>query len=172
MKRALALMVLSTGLTACAAPKRAEAPARGASPDQAPPGYAERQAPGAYAPPPPPAPPSSEPLARPSGPTTAPPAPESPAASRSATIRRAANDVEASQRELDIAGGDCRNACRALGSMDRATGRICSLAQSDDEQRRCSQAKTRVYSARDQVRNTCGTCPDVSVERNAPIPSR
>ena len=92
--------------------------------------------------------------------------------SRALALSQAGTEVESSQRELDVAGGDCRNACRALGSMDRAAGRICSLAQSEDEQRRCGDAKTRVYSARDKVRTTCGTCPDVSVDRTAPIPSR
>lgn len=91
---------------------------------------------------------------------------------RTVAMSQASNEIEAAQRELDVAGGDCRNACRALGSMDRAAGRICSLASSNDEQRRCGDAKTRVYSARDKVKNTCGTCPDVSVDRSAPIPSR
>ena len=95
-----------------------------------------------------------------------------PPPTRSAALRQASSDIDASQRELDVAGGDCRNACRALGSMDRAAGRLCGLAQSSDEQRRCEDAKVRVYSARDKGRNTCGTCPDVSVERSAPVPSR
>ncbi len=95
-----------------------------------------------------------------------------PPPTRSAALRHASADIEVSQRELDVAGGDCRNACRALGSMDRAAGRLCDLAQSSDEQRRCEDAKVRVYSARDKVRNTCGTCPDVTVERSAPVPSR
>ncbi len=95
-----------------------------------------------------------------------------PPASRELSISQASNDVDVSQRELDVAGGDCRNACRALGSMDRAAGRICALAQAEDEIHRCEDAKTRVYSARDRVRGTCGSCPDVTVERSAPIPSR
>jgi hypothetical protein len=86
-------------------------------------------------------------------------------------MTQASNDIEASQRELDVAGGDCRNACRALGSMDRAAGRLCGLAQSADEVRRCGDAKSRLYSARDKVRNTCGSCADTSVDRNAPVPS-
>jgi hypothetical protein len=91
---------------------------------------------------------------------------------RAMALSQARADVEAAQRELDVAGGDCRNACRALGSMDRAAGRICGLAQSDDEERRCGDAKVRVYSARHKVKSTCGGCPDVSVERTDPIPSR
>jgi hypothetical protein len=118
---------------------------------------------------PPPPPPSAPPQA------SAPPSPDyapAPPGNRAAALRQAATDIEASQRELDVAGGDCRNACRALQSMDRAAGRLCGLAQSDDEVRRCGDAKIRVYSARDKVRNTCGSCSEVSVDRNAPIPSR
>ena len=95
-----------------------------------------------------------------------------PPPNRTIALSQASNDIESAQRELDVAGGDCRNACRALGSMDRAAGRLCGLAQSSDEQRRCGDAKTRVYSARAKVKNTCGSCPDVSVDRDAPIPSR
>lgn len=87
-------------------------------------------------------------------------------------VTQAASDLERSQRELDVAGGDCRNACRALGSMDRAAGHLCTLAQSDDERRRCEEAKEQVRSARVKVRKMCGTCPDVALERDAPIPSR
>jgi hypothetical protein len=92
--------------------------------------------------------------------------------SRATAVLGAANEVEASQRELDGAAGDCRNACRALGSMDRAAGRLCELAQGSDEGRRCDDAKRRVYSARDRVKSTCGACEGgPSVERTAPIPS-
>jgi hypothetical protein len=89
-----------------------------------------------------------------------------------ATVAAAASDLESSQRELDVAAGDCRNACRALGSMDRAAGRLCELAQ-DSEARRCDDAKQRVYSARDRVKNTCGSCPNgPSVDRKDPVPSK
>jgi hypothetical protein len=167
---AIALGVL---LGACAAPKSGESKSPAAEAAQGsyqypqqntPSAYPQQSAPGTFAPPPPP--PGLPDTARPASPAEPTPA------NRSVAMSQASNDVETSQRELDVAGGDCRNACRALGSMDRATGRICGLAQSEDEQRRCSDAKTRVYSARDKVRNTCGTCPDVSVERSAPIPSR
>jgi hypothetical protein len=87
-------------------------------------------------------------------------------------LQSAANEVDSSQRELDVAAGDCRNACRALGSMDRAAGRLCELSQGESELRRCDDAKRRVYSARDRVKTTCGGCPNgPSVERTAPIPS-
>ena len=87
-------------------------------------------------------------------------------------LRAASNEVESSQRELDVAGSDCRNACRALGSMDRAAGRLCELSQGADEGNRCNDAKQRVYSARDRVRTHCGSCPNgPSVDRAAPMPS-
>jgi hypothetical protein len=153
-------------LVACAAQRKASEPATpaaepaaagGQHADQMAPPSAQQPAQPGYAPAPPP---PSEPRDH------------APAPTRALALSQAGNEVESSQRELDVAGGDCRNACRALGSMDRAAGRLCGLAQSEDEQRRCGDAKTRVYSARDKVRNTCGTCPDVTVERGAPIPSR
>lgn len=92
---------------------------------------------------------------------------------RAAAIQSASRDVQASQRDLEAAGSDCRNACRALGSMDRAAGRLCELSQGGGEPQRCDDAKRRVYSARDRVKTTCGTCADgTTVERAAPIPSR
>jgi len=92
--------------------------------------------------------------------------------SRSMALQSASNEIESSQRELDVSAGDCRNACRALGSMDRAAGKVCELVQGDGEGRRCDDAKQRVYSARDRVKTTCGGCPGgPSVERTAPIPS-
>lgn len=171
--RVVVALLLGSGLVACAARKSAEAP-------PAQPGAEPQAAPAAYQAAPAPAAPQStstdamggEP-APPAQPSTAPGhGPFAPPPSRSVALRQASSDIETSQRELDVAGGDCRNACRALGSMDRAAGRLCGLAQSSDEQRRCEDAKVRVYSARDKVRNTCGACPDVSVERSAPVPSR
>lgn len=91
---------------------------------------------------------------------------------RNAAIARAGNDFDVAQRELDVAAGDCRNACRALGSMDRAAGRLCELAQASEETRRCDDARRKVLSARDRVKQTCGGCPGgPSVERNDPVPS-
>lgn len=172
-RAALAAFVASA-LVACAAGRKsAEAPAA-TSPASEPAGYAQQPALQATPPPPPAAPsPGADALSpQPGQPGTAPGTYAPPPPNRSIALSQASSDIEASQRELDVAGGDCRNACRALGSMDRAAGRLCGLAQSNDEQRRCSDAKTRVYSARDKVKNTCGSCPDVSVDRDAPIPSR
>jgi hypothetical protein len=166
-------------LTACAAAKSPQsAPAAGAVSAQA---DAQQGAypsmPAEAAPAPPPPPPASQPApeARPDTPPSTPSPPSGGATagtSRSMAIQSAANDVDSSQRELDVAAGDCRNACRALGSMDRAAGRLCELAQGSPEGRRCNDAKQRVYSARDRVKTTCGSCPDgPTVERAAPIPS-
>lgn len=83
----------------------------------------------------------------------------------------AARELDKSERELAVAAGDCTTACRALGSMDRAAGHLCSLHGSTDAPR-CTDAKTRVYSARAKVKSTCGSCPGgPSVESDAPIPS-
>ena len=93
-------------------------------------------------------------------------------ASREVTLGRARGELETAQRELDVAASDCAAACRALGSMDRATLHLCGLAQVDDERLRCEDAKTKVRGARDKVRTTCGSCPGgITVDRNAPVPS-
>lgn len=162
-------------LMGCAAQSAKSPPSSAASePPQAQAGYGQ---PAAYpstpaqpaplpeaSPPPPPPPPPSTP-GQPGGAASG-------ATSRSMAVQGAANEVDSSQRELDLAAGDCRNACRALGSMDRAAGRLCELSQGSDEGRRCDDAKRRVYSARDRVKTTCGTCPNgPSVERRDPIPS-
>jgi hypothetical protein len=168
MRTMMATTVLTTGLVACAAGRKsAEAPppaAPAAAPksESAPPAGAAMASEDTN-----PRPAQSQPPPPPSSGSFGPPP-----SNRAAALNQASTDIESSQRELDVAGGDCRNACRALGSMDRAAGRLCGLAQSNDELRRCGDAKVRVYSARDKVRNTCGSCPDVSVDRDAPIPSR
>jgi hypothetical protein len=91
---------------------------------------------------------------------------------RTAALGRARSDLDAAERELQTSAGDCANACRALGSMERATGHLCELASSLEDRRRCEEAKTKVLAARDRVRGTCGACPGgPSLERSAPIPS-
>lgn len=91
---------------------------------------------------------------------------------RAAALREAGHDFDRSQRELDATAGDCRSVCRALASMDRAAGRVCSLTEGEPDGERCRDVSNRLYSARDRVRRTCGACPDgPSVERAAPIPS-
>lgn len=167
--RTASVALVATALVACAAERKAaEAPR---SPPASDPAAAVHAQPGAAPPPPAPSPATDAAGPSPTQPGM-PAASHAPLSSRTLALGQATNDIEASQRELDVAGGDCRNACRALGSMDRAAGRLCGLAQSDDEQRRCGDAKTRVHSARTKVKNTCGSCPDVTVDRDAPIPSR
>ncbi len=170
--RTASAALVASALVACAAGRKsAEAPAA-TTPASEPAGAAGYGQQPQAAPPPPPSPAGDAAGPQPSQPGTAAGSFAPPPPSRSLALSQATNDIESSQRELDVAGGDCRNACRALGSMDRAAGRLCGLAQSNDEQRRCGDAKTRVYSARAKVKNTCGSCPDVSVDRDAPIPSR
>jgi hypothetical protein len=73
---------------------------------------------------------------------------------------------------LSGAANDCVTACRALGSMDRATGQLCALSGAAVDQPQCDDAKGRLLRARDRVRSSCGGCPGgPSVDRNAPIPS-
>jgi hypothetical protein len=92
--------------------------------------------------------------------------------SREMAVNQAKGDLDTAQRELDVAAGDCGAACRALGSMDRAAGHLCGMAQEQGERDRCEDAKTRVRRARDKVKATCGSCPGgPSVDRNAPVPS-
>ncbi len=145
-----------------------EAPAA-ASPQA--PGAQETTPPGYASPPgyPSPAPATSESTA------------QAPAKSAADALQTAGRELEASQRELEASqreleasqrGGDCRTACRALGSMDRAAGRLCSLADGAPDARRCDDAKSRLYTARDRVRASCSSCSgNPSVERSAPVPS-
>lgn len=92
---------------------------------------------------------------------------------RAVAINKASSDIDTAQRELDVAGSSCQNACRALGSMDRAAGHLCQLTREDNTHDRCDDAKRRLYNARDKVRGSCGACPDnqPATDRNAPIPS-
>jgi hypothetical protein len=92
--------------------------------------------------------------------------------SREVATQQARTELEAAQRELDVSASDCRAACRALGSMDRAAGHLCALAQEQTERDRCEDAKKSLRGARDKVRTTCGSCPGgPSVDKNAPVPS-
>jgi hypothetical protein len=125
---------------------------------------------GAYPPPTAPAQPGYPP--QPGGVTPAPEPSAGTPGTRAIQLQGASRDLDAGERQLDVSTSDCGNACRALGSMDRATGVLCQLAQQADEQRRCDDAKKKVYSARDRVKSTCGSCPGgPSVERADPIPS-
>ncbi len=90
----------------------------------------------------------------------------------SAAIHARAGEVDRFEAELVQAGSDCREACRALGSMDRACGGLCSLSRGTSEAPLCSTATKRLLAARDNVKRACGACPNgPSVERFAPVPS-
>ncbi len=175
MRRALPLVAIASLLVACAAAKGRDTQAPSAAQEAAPatggasaqdygqPSPQQAPAQPGYAPPPP---------ATPAPTTPAEPGAGS-AGTRAVALQQASSDIDAAQRELDVSGGDCRHACRALGSMDRAAGRVCSLTREDTSHDRCDDAKRRLYGARDRVRSTCGACPDgqPAVERNAPVPS-
>ena len=117
----------------------------------------------------------------PSPAAAAPPAGAPPAAadaaeshgSRQAALRAARAELAVAERDLESGQAECAAACRALGSMERATGHLCDLATDTDDRRRCEEAKTRVLRARHRVRTACGTCPDGPIlDPSAPIPSR
>jgi hypothetical protein len=56
-----------------------------------------------------------------------------------------------------ISGGDpCASACRALGSMRRATDHLCALSGEGDT--RCEGARRRVDSASARVHASCPAC--------------
>lgn len=164
MRRGLVLFLLVPGCAAHKAAPPPSAPAESASEASA--GYPA-------APPPKQEPaPAAEAPAKATTSDDAPGRSSSQAPATSGALSSSPGDLERAQRELEIAAGDCQNACRALGSMDRAAGKLCTLARSTDERDRCGDAKTKVQNARDRVRRTCGSCPDVTVDRNAAIPSR
>jgi hypothetical protein len=110
----------------------------------------------------------------------APPPPAAPSAvansfadmPRLQTVEEARLAVTASSREIEGAAGNCPTACRALGSMDRATGRLCALAVSSSDHRVCADAKAKLLNARGEVRARCVSCPEgVVVDPDAPCPS-
>ncbi|MDB4992961.1 MAG: hypothetical protein JWM74_393 [Myxococcaceae bacterium] len=79
----------------------------------------------------------------------------------SVRARAARADLDRAERELEASTGDCAAACRALGSMERATRHLCDLVGSSPEDApRCDDAQRKVRAARDHVRSTCGVCPN------------
>jgi hypothetical protein len=87
--------------------------------------------------------------------------PNATGAPETTTVRaRARADLDRAERELEASTGDCAAACRALGSMERATRHLCDLvASSPEDAPRCDDAQRKVRAARDHVRSTCGACP-------------
>jgi hypothetical protein len=72
-------------------------------------------------------------------------------------------DVPSAQRAFDDAskafaasGSDCVSMCKALQSMARATEHLCDLAGAGPDAARCSDAKSKLESARAKVKATCG----------------
>ena len=83
-----------------------------------------------------------------------------PAVARAQTADRA-SEVEAAQAELDgdyaqAMASDCALACKALGSMRRATDHLCALDPGD----RCAKARQKLDAASDHVRATCPSCAE------------
>jgi type IV secretory pathway VirB10-like protein len=153
----------------------AGAPAERAPPVAAPAAATERQQPSADAP----APSALEAPAA-ASPPPPPPAPVTVAApsaaqkdAREAGGRGAGwSEVDRARALLQASLGDCTTACRALGSMERATAHLCALSVPGDDARSCQDARELVLSGRDRVRASCGECPGgPSLDRGAPIPS-
>jgi hypothetical protein len=69
-------------------------------------------------------------------------------------LARAEEDLAMSTRR------DCATACRALGSMERATARICDLADTPDDRRKCDDAKKKLADAKQRIRASCSICSD------------
>jgi hypothetical protein len=90
-----------------------------------------------------------------------------------AALRASRSELSRAEAQLEASQSDCTSACRALASMERATGHLCDMASEHDDRRTCEDAKTKVLRARDRIRSSCGSCPDgPSLDRGAPIPSR
>lgn len=71
---------------------------------------------------------------------------------------RIAKEKEKKDAEALAEGDACTEACRALGSMRRATERLCGLTGEADA--RCKGARTRTTDARGRVTAACPTCKD------------
>ena len=152
-------LALTTLLAACAAraaavaPSQptaaAEGPQRPASPELAPSGDPEHATASSM-----PTAPASEAPAPPS------PAPPPPPPSAPPPAARLPSELEVAQRTIDLAlaCGECRNACRALGSMQQTAAGLCGLPQGAPARRRCDDAKEHVHSARDTIKASCGQC--------------
>jgi hypothetical protein len=109
------------------------------------------------------------PGAPPAAPSAAYPEPEAPpqaaagvsgAAPPAREAQRAAarSELDRAEGSLAASASDCSAACRALASMGRAVEHLCALVDSRDDQRRCDDARQRLSSAREHVRQTCGEC--------------
>lgn len=70
-------------------------------------------------------------------------------------LAKAQASFDQSNQAFMAAGNDCAQLCKALGSMTNATDRLCELAGED---KRCTDARTRLQAARAKVKSTCGAC--------------
>ena len=73
----------------------------------------------------------------------------------------AGSDLAAAQAEVDqdyaqAMASDCALACKALGSMKRATQRLCAL----DPGARCAAAQQKLQAASAHVRASCPDCAE------------
>ena len=73
----------------------------------------------------------------------------------SRALDQAVDDFDRAATELAAAASDCSRACKALGSMRRASDRICSLDPGKAAGGRCRRARERVTSAEARVRERC-----------------
>jgi len=165
---ALAAGVLGAACGGGAAKAPASAPGSGgAAPAEAP-----ANAPYANPPPPVPPPGTSTSSPAPAGEESLSVAPSQTGRDREAALRSARTDLERAERELQSSASDCAAACRALASMERATGHLCDLASGPSDRTRCEDAKTKVLAARDRIRASCGVCAGgPTLEHGARIPS-
>ena len=78
-------------------------------------------------------------------------------------------EFQSANGTFDATTSDCAVACKALASIDRATGHVCSLADGTDH---CSSARDTLKSARKKVRAECTICPaGPTTDPEGPIPS-
>jgi len=75
-------------------------------------------------------------------------------------VSKAQITLEDASKAFSAAGNDCAQLCKALHSMTHATDRLCELTQGGtmSDQQRCSDARSRLETAKSKVHSTCGTC--------------
>jgi len=87
---------------------------------------------------------------------------EPPPADKSIAVQMAEAelDFEIAQDAFTAAGNECASLCKALASMKRATEHLCELTQggSNNDQKRCTDAKAKLETAQAKVKATCGGC--------------
>jgi hypothetical protein len=160
-RHAQAWLALSILLTSCggsgmpaSAPQSAPPPQKESdTPSQA---YPSQQQPGYAAPP---SAPSGGGDFAPSPAAPPPPAGQGPVIEGAGpAVEQASLELDRAAAELSASGSDCARACKALGSMNRASERICALEPDTGTGGRCRRARERVGEAADRVRRSCA-CP-------------